>query len=619
MIDSIWLVLGGALGFLWLVAYFRALRKNADLIAVKSIMDALFDTIQPGAEFDKAAARLLQTVSRIVEAGGYYLYLQDPHIPGTLVLKASLNAASDATVHVSYSGLFEYGEDLYLPPLNLDAASQPREVSVVPVGVPAMLVVPLTTPEGSIEGAIHAGPIRPPRLKKSAMITLRSIQPALSRAAAVILEYDRLQGASIRAIRYVEASTAATTSAYHPSQLVATLAALGARLLAADSWLAYVREQFRPRDYRPLWGGVSNTVGEEVVRELESGLPDRAASEVVIMSQEAAARSPIAPLIRGIDKCCVVWVPLAYDGRQLGVLAYLVRSSAAPDAQKIQALTVVANRMGAALADLKGQERLQESYVETLKAMVLITDSQEPYTQGHSERISRYSGLIAAELGLPARDQEAVRLAGYLHDVGMSTLSGSLLSSDRRFTQIEYDAMKAHTIVGSALVEPVFDPAPIAAMVKHHHERYDGLGYPDGLRGEEIPIGARIIAVADTYLAKVSSRGYRDALPFGKALKDLKDASGTQLDPKVVDALLRVFQRLRSDPHRAGRPLEPCWQMIQCPKAIRSLCPAGDADHACWSLRGTQCRLHGDECRRCVVFTEHEDRLNSTQRVARNR
>jgi hypothetical protein len=190
----------------------------------------------------------------------------------------------------------------------------------------------------------------------------------------------------------------------------------------------------------------------------------------------------------------------------------------------------------------------------------------------------------------------------------MVLLPEHLLFKKGRYDKNEYEEMKRHVHIGEALVGPVVEPSGLARMIRHHHERWDGYGYPDGLKEDEIPAGARIVAVADMFNAQVSSRNYRTGLPFDNALEDLKAARGTQLDPAMVNAFVRWWQRKQSA-QPAGNPLEPCWEMKMCPAPIALACPAYSHATPCWLVKGTKCEMHGDKCPVCIVFTENLSRI----------
>jgi HD-GYP domain-containing protein (c-di-GMP phosphodiesterase class II) len=185
----------------------------------------------------------------------------------------------------------------------------------------------------------------------------------------------------------------------------------------------------------------------------------------------------------------------------------------------------------------------QERQVKLLEQMAATLDSRDPCTHGHSRRVARFAWTIASRMGLPREEVDRIRTAAAVHDLGKIETPNSILRKPGKLTDEEYEIMKRHASDGARMVE-VLNDVELTAMVRHHHERLDGSGYPDKLRGEDIPLGARIIAVADTFDSITADRPYRAARPHKEALDILTKEAGTKLDGHVVS----VFQR-----HYAGR------------------------------------------------------------------
>jgi hypothetical protein len=178
--------------------------------------------------------------------------------------------------------------------------------------------------------------------------------------------------------------------------------------------------------------------------------------------------------------------------------------------------------------------------IEVLRKLATALETRDPYTHGHTHRVTRYSHMIAQAMRLPPAQIDKIRTAAAVHDVGKLYVPRGIIDKPGRLTDEEFAAMKQHSAWGAAMVAPAADEE-ITAMVRHHHERVDGGGYPDGLPGEEIPLGARIIAVADTFDAITSTRSYRGAGRHSEALQVLKAEAGKQLDADVVDAFLACY------------------------------------------------------------------------------
>lgn len=184
-----------------------------------------------------------------------------------------------------------------------------------------------------------------------------------------------------------------------------------------------------------------------------------------------------------------------------------------------------------------------ESAQSIIFALALALEARDPYTEGHSERVAEYTVAIGKEMGLTDQHLTDLRNAGILHDIGKIGISESILRKEGPFTPEEYDIMKTHPAKGARICLPLKMADRLVPIIKHHQEKYDGSGYPDGLKGEEIPQGARIMAVADAYDAMTSDRPYRKSLGEEEAVRRLKEGKGIQFDPEAVDAFVRLYEK----------------------------------------------------------------------------
>jgi putative nucleotidyltransferase with HDIG domain len=191
-------------------------------------------------------------------------------------------------------------------------------------------------------------------------------------------------------------------------------------------------------------------------------------------------------------------------------------------------------------------EPLPPIVMDTLTSLALAVDSKDQFTQGHSQKVASYAVLIAEALGMEGPVLEAVRLGAMLHDVGKVGIIESILSKSGPLNPDEWEAMKRHVEYGAKLLEPLRGTEGVREMVAHHHEFFDGSGYPAGLSGEQIPLGARIIAIADAYDTITSERTYKKARRPQEAFQELDRCGGAQFDPELV----RLFiARLREMPN----------------------------------------------------------------------
>jgi response regulator RpfG family c-di-GMP phosphodiesterase len=188
-------------------------------------------------------------------------------------------------------------------------------------------------------------------------------------------------------------------------------------------------------------------------------------------------------------------------------------------------------------------DRLRQGYVETLTSMITALEARDAYTRGHSDRVAALSLIIGKQLGLIGERLSHLGEGARLHDLGKIGVREDILNKPGKLTDEEYDHIKSHPAIGSEILSKMEACRHLLPMIRHHHERWDGRGYPDGLAAEQVPQPARIIAVADTFDAMTSKRPYRDPRSTERAFEIIREVAGSQLDPEVVGAFLAAHER----------------------------------------------------------------------------
>ncbi|MFW6134059.1 MAG: GAF and HD-GYP domain-containing protein [Elusimicrobiota bacterium] len=202
----------------------------------------------------------------------------------------------------------------------------------------------------------------------------------------------------------------------------------------------------------------------------------------------------------------------------------------------------VCGEIGASTERIKLYKDMKELFLSSIEALSAAIDGKDPYTHGHSRRVTMYSMVIGKKLGLDKEELERVRLSSLLHDIGKIAVSESILLKKGKLTEEEWAKLKEHPVRGVKMLEAVKEFASLFPGIKHHHERWDGMGYPDGLKGEEIPLIARIISVADAFDAMTSKRSYRNALSEKEALEELERCKGTQFDNDIAEIFIKLYR-----------------------------------------------------------------------------
>src|ERR1700733_15944219 len=202
-------------------------------------------------------------------------------------------------------------------------------------------------------------------------------------------------------------------------------------------------------------------------------------------------------------------------------------------------------------------QALNGLHLRTIEALALAIDAKDHTTPSHLQRVRLYATEIGKDLGLSEKEMEALTAAAVLHDIGKLAVPESIISKPGKLTRSEFEKMKIHPVVGAEILERVEFPYPVVPIVRSHHEKWDGSGYPYGLRGDEIPIGARILSAVDCLDALASDRQYRRALPLDEAMARVASESGTAFDPKVVQALQARYRELEARAKTSAAPAPP--------------------------------------------------------------
>lgn len=273
------------------------------------------------------------------------------------------------------------------------------------------------------------------------------------------------------------------------------------------------------------------------------------ASKQPMLIEDLPARTPAA---RRHGVRSAVSVPIADDEGILGVLNVGSRSFPARFTEShLASIEVLGRQTATALRNALAVAESRVLYFDTLKALAVALETKDPYSKGGTDRVLEFAELLGQVFGLPSDELHALRVAALLHDIGMTAAGEGVLTGDKPLTTVERALLKMHPQIASEILEEVPALKRVVPVVYHHHEWYDGQGYLDGVSGERIPLGARILAVADAYVAMTSPRPYRDAFSEHEALRELSEKAGTQFDPAVVDALKDV---LGGGPNRVPGP-----------------------------------------------------------------
>ncbi|WP_298816165.1 HD domain-containing phosphohydrolase [Chloroflexus sp.] len=305
--------------------------------------------------------------------------------------------------------------------------------------------------------------------------------------------------------------------------------------------------EFVNRRFAPIYIGLSliDAHGEALIALTG---PQAGASQPLTGATEDALREAYRRLAGNIVASPTrrVEVVLRSHDHAIGMLE-LARAEEQPpfDAAERRLIEVFASHLAASLDNARLYRALKEQYEQMIAALVGAIEARDTYTYGHSQQVTRYAVRLAKEMGLSDQEVEQIHYAGLLHDIGKIGVRDDVLLKPGALSPEEFAQMRLHPQIGVRILEQIHGLRDILPIIEAHHERVDGNGYPRGLRGDEIPLGARILAVADAFEALTADRAYRPAMDPEQALQMIQRGSGYQWDPTVVDAFVRLMHRER--------------------------------------------------------------------------
>jgi putative nucleotidyltransferase with HDIG domain len=236
--------------------------------------------------------------------------------------------------------------------------------------------------------------------------------------------------------------------------------------------------------------------------------------------------------------------PLKTPQRTLGVLNLVrMRGNISFSNVDMELINVLCSQASISIENARLYHNIRDNYLKTIRGFALAVEAKDRYTHGHSENVMKFTVVLARHLGLSAQEIEQIKYAGLLHDIGKIGVSEAILNKPGRLTPEEFEEIKSHPEIGARIISDVPFLKSLVPIVKHHHEFFNGQGYPDGIAGDAIPLGARILSVADAFEAMTSNRPYRQAMPQDVAMEILSQQKGKQFQPDLIDLFLDIISK----------------------------------------------------------------------------
>jgi HD-GYP domain-containing protein (c-di-GMP phosphodiesterase class II) len=299
-------------------------------------------------------------------------------------------------------------------------------------------------------------------------------------------------------------------------------------------------------------------IGSNMIRELPdikigeaiSGKAFRAKKAIAVADIDkdpVVRKMKLVKIIRKEGARSILSVPILFRGQPLGVISTYCRRPRVFMAKEVNLMRVFASYVAVIIREAEHSRQMHMTYFNTISTLVLTLETRDPYTQGHTERVTKYAMLIAAKMNFSGEDLNTLRYASEIHDIGKISIPDFILNKPGKLNNLERRMIELHPVKGAQIIAPLEFLKNVIPIVRHHHERFDGRGYPDGLKALRIPLMARVLACADSYDAMISERPYKEKMSLQEAIREIKRNAGSQFDPEIAALFIKILKGLPAD------------------------------------------------------------------------
>lgn len=322
--------------------------------------------------------------------------------------------------------------------------------------------------------------------------------------------------------------------------------------IGAEASTLYLIDEEKQELWFEVALGDKGTLVKEIRLKIGEGIAGWVAKEGVALNITDVNKDPrfMSSIAKKIDykQKAMLTVPVKYKEKTIGVLQLINKLKGGRFTKNDEDLLKgMSSQVAIALVNAQLYQELKDLFTESIMSLAEAIDAKDPYTNGHSRRVTEYSVEIGKEMNIDEESLERLQYMAILHDVGKIGIRDSILNKQAQLDDEEYVIMKTHTMVGAKILDSMKTLKGLSLGAMYHHEKYDGTGYNEGLKGEEIPFEARVIAVADTYDAITTDRPYRKGLDHRTAINEINKCSGKQFDPEIVENFNKVMERMKAD------------------------------------------------------------------------
>ncbi|HNY12778.1 MAG TPA: GAF domain-containing protein [Candidatus Wallbacteria bacterium] len=421
-----------------------------------------------------------------------------------------------------------------------------EDIDIKMLQIKSFLVVPLVI-KGQISGLLNVNATAENAFTEDNMRTLSTFASQVAVAIENSRSYEQMEK-KIKEMSMLFEVSRTLTSTLDLDNVLELIVSISAQLMEAKvAFLRLLDENTNELIVKASYGMPDNyfKTRKMAVNEGISGIVISTKEPVAIFNISESPEVKDQSYLKSLGLVSILSVPLIVKDRAIGVISCFFKKHHHFSQSEITLLQTLASHASVAIENAKLYGDMQKNYTSTITALSAAIDAKDHYTHGHSKNVMEYSVAIAQQLKLTKDEIETIRFAGLLHDIGKIGISEVILQKKSSLTDDEFGVISNHPKLGMEIMNKVDFLKKISPLTYHHHEKYDGTGYPDHLKGDDIPLGARILNLADSFDVMTTSRTYKTAMSFENAIVEVERCSGTQFDPKVVDAFKNVIKKLK--------------------------------------------------------------------------
>ncbi len=584
-----------------IISYFR---KKAGI--EKQLYEKIFNSCKEPCNINQTIGGIFRLMSAKIKANEYGFYLLDGK-NGQFVLKSiHYKNESDDNLNLSYSGLIPHKDIKYVFPVALGPADIAKDVGVLNEAKTKIAYVRIRGGKALIQLVVGSSF----KMDKNTAAALKNVSERLESVIQCLIEAE-IKNTKAKILETSQQATKSITSMISGDGILKMAVSMFTKTINAKGGFFLKRGE---DGYElEVNTGFSKETGVmfKYDAELHGFLYDFLGSKKLAtlnVNDSNFSIMPIYLIAEGVKQILLFRIDYADN---VGIAGFWYDQPYEIDEYQTVSLLLMFSKISDVFGKTKQLSRSCADNIETLKLISTLVDDLSPYTVGFSSLMQKYATLIAEHMRLPKEEVDEIALAAFLSNIGIAALSYDVFLKKGKYTEFDYEIIKLHSEVGADIIESLQGQSRAADMVRYHHERIDGCGYPYGLKGDDIPIGAKILAVAQFFIAKISPRNFRDASTYDEALAAIESAAGTQLDKDVVDNFLSCVANIRNEHKYDDGSLDYCWNMRFVSSELCNKCPVKvRTDRKCWESSATLCVAHGNKCETCFIYTEYQGRMN---------